>query len=160
MMPELHIRKWEPEEKAKMAEVAEQIIHILDAEFGRDIDMLAQCVSVIYKSVIEQHSIKGIESIIGGKRDRFKEVKRVTEIIRGMMASDVNLIIFRNEPEVWFQYWLGLYMQKPTYIICEECHSNLIYSQEANELVKEIKVIKEFSQENIERAIDKMNINK
>lgn len=49
-----------------------------------------------------------------------KRVERVCSILDGLTQSGANAVIFRNEPEVWFQFYLGLYLGKPTFVIIQK----------------------------------------
>lgn len=42
---------------------------------------------------------------------------RADRILWGLKRSQHNVVVFNNTPEVWFQYYLGLYFEMPTIII-------------------------------------------
>lgn len=66
----------------------------------------------------------GIHKILNVTKDKrvidYEKYKRIAGIVQGLQESDVNIILFRDDPEVWFQYYLGLFLNKKTCIVCEE----------------------------------------
>lgn len=56
-------------------------------------------------------------------RSEEEKNKRVDFIFYGMKNSGANAIIFdHGSPEVWFQFYLGLFLDKPTAIIIRKKH--------------------------------------
>ena len=72
----------------------------------------------------------GLRKILNVTKDQriidYDKYKRIAGIVEGMQESDINLLMFRDEPEVWFQYYLGTYLRKKTCIICEEKDFNIV----------------------------------
>jgi hypothetical protein len=49
-----------------------------------------------------------------------ERIDRVGGILDGLTQSATNAVIFRDSPEVWFQFFLGLYLDKPTFVLIEK----------------------------------------
>jgi hypothetical protein len=49
--------------------------------------------------------------------DKFE---RVVGIIEGLAQSASNVVIFKDEPLLWFQFYLGLYLKRPTFVLIKK----------------------------------------
>lgn len=47
-------------------------------------------------------------------------VERAVGILEGMTQSNCNVVIFNDTPELWFQFYLGLYLEKTTFILIKK----------------------------------------
>jgi len=76
-----------------------------------------------------------------------EKIRRATSIVDGMSRSACNAVLFdHGSPEVWFQFYLGLYLDKPTIIMIKA--KNITDETEAkfaHPLVKKVVVVEEYN---------------
>lgn len=79
-----------------------------------------------------------------------EKVKKAQNTVEGMRQSANNALIFRDSPEVWFQYYLGIFLEKPTIIMAQDKDLTesirLIFARER--LIRDVMIVDEFNEEN------------
>ena len=152
---------WTDEEKDLMAKVSFEVIDLLKKRL-KDRLMVAHCMNIM-NSVFKEDV--GIQKIMYATKDgeiKKNLVERVLKIIHGMQVSDVNLILFRDCPEVWMQYYMGLYFNRPTFIISLGKHKKIVDKLLNDELVVQVEYIDSFNEVSIRDVMlklkDKMEV--
>jgi len=90
---------------------------------------------------------------------REEKQKKTTEIVKqllGMNQSKWNLLMFRNEPWVWAQYFLGLCLEMPTLVIIRRKDTAAYMPLLKHKLVKAFFEIDEFTKNTSEEVADKI----
>ena len=54
------------------------------------------------------------------------KLKKAIYVAAGLAKSNNNLIIFKDDPEVWYQYYLGLHFGVPTVIVFEKKDKDIV----------------------------------
>jgi len=138
------------QDKLKMADIASPIMDILKGAFPKDIFLQAATMEFIHRSFQDQIAMEKI--IITDKKsgkDGFDKLVRTRQIVEGMSSSDMNLVIFRDEPEVWMQYYMSMFLKKKTYVVAEAKHKDLLWNRKVN-LTSKLFLVPVFS----EKAFD------
>jgi hypothetical protein len=158
-MPSI-IRKWTKPEKELMAKVATEIHELMNTKLGKDIPMHSQVINVVRQTYFDEISMEKIYDLDKKGKNRSEEedkLLRVRQIIEGLQQSDMNLMLFADEDEIWMQFHMAMFLEKPTYIICEEADkTSLICMAQEGGLIKKIVYIKEHSKEEMERAMNEI----
>lgn len=146
---------WTDVEKKLMVDVSFEVIDLMKKRL-KDTLMIAHCLSIISSSFNERCSIERI--ICADKNGKILKnyVKRVLGIIEGMQKSDVNLILFRDCSEVWMQYYMGLYFERPTFVIALRVHEKIIKRLMTSSLVKRVEYVATFDEGSISSALKNM----
>jgi len=81
---------------------------------------MAQTMSFIKKGFDDEVGLEKIRILNKDlKPDIINEECRVRQIIESMKECQLNIVLFRDSPEVWMQFYMGLYLKKPTGVIIE-----------------------------------------
>lgn len=81
-----------------------------------------------------------------------EKMSRVARIVAAMPDCTYNLVLFDDDPEVWFQYYLGLYFGKPTILIMKEADKGKFAARLYHPYVKKIISVPDFTEEYVEMA--------
>jgi len=113
-------RQWTNEEKERMAVVAAKVYDLMKKDFKNDLMMMAQTITFIKSGFDAEVGLEKIRILNKDlKPDTINEEMRVRQIIEAMKECHLNLVLFRDCPEVWMQFYMGLYLKKPTGVIIE-----------------------------------------
>ena len=143
------MKEWTKEEKERMIMVSKEIMDVL--EKLKSPIMMANVTNILNENVKEMY---GLEQVLIASKEKkiidHKDAKNILNIFYGMATSDINLVIFRDEPIVWMQYYLGIHLGKRTYIIIREddaTENTIIRLQ--GKIIK----VKEFNSEEIDKIV-------
>jgi hypothetical protein len=116
----VYARKWMNEEKEKMAKTAAKVFELMKQDFKNDFAMMAQTMAFVQKGFNDEIGLERIRILDKNlKPDTINEEMRVRQIVEAMKECQLNLVLFRDCPEVWMQFYMGLYLKKPTAVIIE-----------------------------------------
>jgi len=82
---------------------------------------------------------------------------RLEMLLKAMHVSDLNIILFRNDPEVLFQLYLGFYLGKPTFIICLDELVEEVRLHTKHSLVKGVLIVKKYDKEGLRDVMKKIS---
>ena len=146
---ETMIKEWTREEKERMITASTEIMDILGKL--KSPMMMANVTNILNENVREMY---GVEQVLNISKEKkiidHKEAKNILNIFYGMTASNINIVLFRDEPIVWMQYYLGIHLGKRTYIIIREddaTENTIIRLQ--GQIIK----VKEFDSEEIDKIV-------
>ena len=151
--------KFDSKEKEKMRDTAIQIADILEKQYPKDAFSQSVTLEFMYRGLQSRLAMENI--IIADKtgKDNFNKLNHARKIVEGMQDSefgicwhDNNLVLFRNCDDVWMQYYLGKFLQKPTFIIAEEKERPVLEERKVN-LNARIYFVPIFSSEQLEIAM-------
>lgn len=114
-------KQWTAGEKHRMVKAVDKI-HTLLKELNNPL-MSAFVTQLVNTAVQEEAGIAKIGTINKkGKKivDLTDKTNRIRAITEAMNKSTVNLVLFRDDEEVWMQYYMGKFLGKPTIIICQD----------------------------------------
>lgn len=144
--------QWTKEDKKTMADVAGEIYTLMKKRFGKNILMMANCLDVLQNSYHEEAGLEKVLRLNKEGKIIKKHITRVLGIIRGIQESNYNLVLFRNCPEVWMQYYMGIFFERTTYIIALEKDRPAL-KRIRSHLVKHVEYIINFNPKIIEAAV-------
>ncbi len=144
--------QWTNEDKKLMADVSGEICILMKKRFNKDKLMAANCLDILHNSFYEQIGFEKVVRLNKEGKLIKKDVTRVLGIIHGMQESDFNLILFRNCPEVWMQYYMGIFFERTTYIIALEKDRPAL-KKIRSYLVKHVEYVTNFNPKIIEAAV-------
>jgi len=144
--------KFDSKEKEKMRDTAIQIADILEKQYPKDAFAQAVTLEFMHRGLQSRLAMENI--IIADKtgKDNFNKLNHARKIVEGMQDSEFNLVLFSNCDEVWMQYYLGKFLQKPTFIIAEEKERPVLEERKVN-LNARIYFVPIFSPEQLEIAM-------
>jgi hypothetical protein len=123
-MTKVLIKKWTDEDKREMAQAITETYQNLKKKFKHDIPKLLFTIENLQKAVHTDYALDRIKSISKKGKDlteQEKRLRRARAIVEGLENSELNLILMtRLDEEIWFQYYLGLYLQKPIFILAKK----------------------------------------
>jgi len=154
-MTEIVIEKWTDEEKKLMMEVSKEVYDLLNKKLKNEL-MIVNCLDIFTKCYAQEIGLSRILRVTEEGKIIKEYVNRVLGIINGLQESDVNLVLFRNSPDVLLQYYMGLYFERPTFIIAEEKERTNIDRLMKSELIKRVEYVRNFGKQELVRAMDKM----
>lgn len=158
-MSEIVIEKWTDEQRNLMVEVSKEVYDLLNSRLKNKL-MIAHCLDIFTKCYSQEIRLSKILRATKEGKIIKDYVERVLGIIEGMQRSDVNLILFRNEPDVLLQYYMGLYFEKKTFVIAEEKEKLNIGKLLKSDLVIQVECVKNLSnQQELTRAMENMRKN-
>jgi hypothetical protein len=76
--------------------------------------------------------------------------RKVYGVIQGLIQSGQNVVIFENTPEVWFQFWLGLYFGLPTLVVIKKADHVEHREDLIGHGVEDFVIVKDFDTESME----------
>lgn len=153
------VEKWSDKDKKLMVGVSNEIYGLLNRKI-KDKFMIAHCVDIFNKCYKEQIGLYKIYNATKEGKLIKEYSERVLSIIDGMSGSDCNLLLFRNCPEVLMQYYIGLYFEKPTFVICEECDKENFDRLLKSNFVKQVEYVKNIcNQQELTKAMERMRKN-
>lgn len=147
------IKKWTKEEKDNMMKISGEVFDILKRL--KDPMMMANVTYILNESIRDMY---GFDKVFTANKEKkiisHEEIKNVLNIAYGMVSSDINVVLFRDNPEVWMQYYMGMHLGKKTYIIIreEDAKENTIIRLQG----KIIKV-REFTNDELDKAVKQIN---
>ena len=146
--------------KKKVKNAVDKIHDVLIKEFGNNTLLHAFTIKMIYSALKDQEAIEKImlPNDLTGKDvlEIDKRINRCRQIIEGMSNSTVNIILFRNDEDVWMQYHMGLFLQRDTLIFAlEKDKHEIIPRIKIGDLVKDIVYVKCFNSEESRNLIVK-----
>jgi hypothetical protein len=112
--------KWTDIEKREMSATADMIYEILKEL--QDPMKQAFVAKLVYNETTDIAAIAKIKTIDkkGKVVDLKDKINRIRSIVEGMDKSNINLVLFRDVPEVWMQYYMGKFLDRPTLLLCRE----------------------------------------
>ena len=163
-MSKVLIKKYTDEDKVRMANASAHILETLEKEFGKGeqgIPYIAKILETCISAYGDQEAMQKIITLNadGKNASEFNQkVKRARQIIEGMQKSHLNLILFRDDEEVWFQYYLSQFLGKPTFIIALKSDEIVVQEKiSKGGLVKAIEFVEEYSTETVQVVADKFS---
>ena len=144
--------QWTKKDKKLMADVAGEIYTLMKKRFGKNILMMANCLDILQNSYHEEAGLEKVLRLNKEGKIIKKQITRVLGIIQGMQESDFNLILFRNCPEVWMQYYMAMFFDMDTYIIALE-NDRPALKRMRSHLVKHVEYVINFNPKIIEAAV-------
>ena len=145
-------KQWTEEDKRLMADVAGEIHILMKKRFNKDTLMMANCIDILQNSFQDEVGFEKVLRLSKEGKLIKKDVTRVLGIILGMQESDFNLLLFRNCPEIWMQYYMGLFFDRDTYIIALEQDRSALKRMRSH-LVKHVEYVINFNPKIIEAAV-------
>jgi hypothetical protein len=116
----VYIRKWTEEEKTRMQIVGDKVMDLMKKELKNDFAMIAQIMAFIKQAYDDEVGLERIRLMDKNhKLDTMQEETWVRKIVEGMKKSGLNIVLFRDCPEVWMQFYMGLFLKKETAVIIE-----------------------------------------
>lgn len=79
----------------------------------------------------------------------------VTQVL-GMVKSQWNVVMFKNDDVNWLQYFCGICMKMPTIIVVHKQHQEFIPVLKSNKFVKAIFMIPEWNEQHAKVIADKI----
>ncbi len=144
--------QWTKKDKKLMADVSGEICILMKKRFDKDKLMAANCLDILHTSFYEQAGFEKVLRLNKEGKIIKKQVTRVLGIIQGMQESDFNLLLFRNCPEIWMQYYMALFFEMDTYIIALEQDRPALKRMRSH-LVKHVEYVINFNPKIIESAV-------
>jgi len=126
-----------------MAKAATDFYDLMKKKYKLDPILRAQTVHILNTTLQDEMAIhkifnadKNMKIIVDPAK-----LKHVRKTVEGMNMSDVNVVLFRNDPSVWMKLYMGLFLQKDTIIICEgKDYSHVSKYKKHPNVIKVIKV--------------------
>ena len=148
-------RRYSNEEKREMAVAATDIIQLLKDKFPKEPLLQASVLEFAHRAMQDEVGIEKI--IIANKegKDIFNRLVRTRQIVEGMQSSDMNLVLFRDEPEVWMQYYMSMFLKKSTYVIAEQKHKDLLWSRGVH-LTSKVFMVPQFNEKYFDKVMKEM----
>ena len=81
------------------------------------------------------------------KLTKKQKADQIVSTITGLAHSRINVVIFKDIPELWFQFYMGLYLEMPTIVVIEKKYLPLKTMINKYPLVKRIVEIEEYNGE-------------
>lgn len=81
-----------------------------------------------------------------------KESIHILNILGGLDKSEYNFVLFKDTPELLMQYYMGLYLKKPTIVVVRKEDEKKARKMLIDPLVKEIIITKDFSQATVAKV--------
>jgi hypothetical protein len=152
------IKKWTEEEKKLMADVAGEVYTMVKIRFKGNVMMASQTMNFILQGFNDE---VGVEKIMilnkDGKVDTIQEEQRARQIIEAMKQSECNIVLFRDCPEVWMQYYMGIYLKKPTYVIVKRSDIPVTKDRFGEyALQRGITFVNDFSESELKKAMEEI----
>lgn len=85
-----------------------------------------------------------------------EKTKWINRILIQMNLSKINLVIFKDDPQLWLQYYFGLYFNKPTIVMIKNVDNEKFGSLFQNPLVKEMIVLEDFTEDVLKEVADRV----
>jgi len=76
-----------------------------------------------------------------------QKVDEIVSVITGLAHSKINVVIFKDVPELWFQFYMGLYLEMPTVVVMEKRYIPLKTMVNKYPLVKRIIEVEVYNEE-------------
>lgn len=152
----IKVKEWTEQEKKEMIQAVD-FFHDYMKHEGFDAGTKAMILSLMSEEYQKEQAIEKIFSLTkSGGIDNPNQWKRLAGIINGLTESEINLIVWRPDPEVLFQFYLGIYLNKPTYILIKDEDMESLTPHRNYSKIKGVHVVKDFSEENLKKAIMKI----
>jgi hypothetical protein len=150
-------RQWTKEEQREMAQASTDAFLLLKKQLKDKPMMMAQTAKSLYQTVNEEFGFTEIVNITKNRMvDRMKEMNRILEIVKGMAQCNINLILFRNDPEVWMQYYMSVYLKKVMVVACREEDRPFVEIMKTEPLVTEILYTDKFDDEFFKKLVKRV----
>lgn len=78
--------------------------------------------------------------------------------IQGLTRSRFNVVMFTDKPEVWMQYYMGLYLENETIVVIKKEDKKRFHKRFKDKLVREIIDVTDFSQNTVDRVAKRIEI--
>jgi hypothetical protein len=79
----------------------------------------------------------------------------VRKIVEGMKKSGLNIVLFRDCPEVWMQFYMGLFLKKETAVIIERGDTKNI--DRLTHYGVHLGLVDDFSESELRRIMDQIS---
>ena len=150
------IQKFTDEEKHKMAQLSSFIFDKMK-ELKFTLPMQLNAIDIIRRGLHDQEAVeKIIEIEKSGKTVWNDRELHVRKIVEGMHTSEINLVLFRDEADIYMMYHMGIFLSKPTIIIAEE-KDKVKVEKLQHPLIKKRLYIPEFSEKYLSNIPDIIN---
>ena len=119
------IREWTDEEKKKMTQIAGKVCDIFTKETDDDSVMIANILDMMRDSYYENIGImeaKRVDNNLKDVGEFSKKFNHIQQLIIGMGSSNISLLVFYPDDDVWMQYHMCKFLNIPTFVICREEH--------------------------------------
>ena len=114
-------KQWSKEDKFLMLKATDKIHNILKE---LDDPLKSAFVTELINNAVQDDAGIAKIAMINNKGRLITDLKdktnRIRAITEGMHQSNVNLVLFRDDDEVWMQYYMGKFLGRPTLIICKD----------------------------------------
>lgn len=138
------MREFNKEDKYSMAKAATRFIEQMKKD-KFDTLMQLHMIEFLRKSMHDQEAVEKIIQIEkSGKTTLTNRELHVRKVTESMINSEINLIMFRDEADIYMMYYMGIFFGKPTVIVAEE-KDKMIVEKLDHELIKKRIYIPEFS---------------
>lgn len=86
------------------------------------------------------------------------EMLELGNMIAGINKSVVNVVFFKDMPQYWIQYHVGIYLKRPTFVVIRKEDKKRFAKRFNHELVQEVYDVAEFTQQTVDMIAGKINI--